>query len=177
MLGRMPERFPRRNVQELTAPVLIALAAAIVLIAVYHMLVVGPRLRQLAGTSAAHDELLGGGAATPATRRLEALETANTGTQAELVTILSRLDALERIARSETPRIGFVRYNAFDDVGSDQSYALALLTKDGDGVVLSSIYSREETRTYGKAVEKFQPAADASREERAAILKARALAT
>jgi hypothetical protein len=176
MLGRMPERFPGRNVQELTVPVLIALAVDIVLIGGYHLLLVGPRLRRLAGTSAAHDELLGGGAA-PGTRRLEGLETANTGIQGELLSILGRLDALERIARTETPRIGFVRYNAFDDVGSDQSYALALLTKEGDGVVLSSIYSREETRTYGKAVEKFQPAADASREERAAILKARAVTT
>jgi hypothetical protein len=173
----MPERFPGRNVQELTVPVLIAVAVALVLIGGYHVLLVGPRLRRLSGTSAAHDELLGGGGATPATRRLEGLEAANTASQTELASVLLRLDALERIARSETPRIGFVRYNAFDDVGSDQSYALALLTKDGDGVVLSSIYSREETRTYGKAVEKFQPAADASREERAAILKARAVTT
>ncbi len=161
--------------QELTAPVLIAVAVALVGIGGYHALLVGPRLRRMATVTAAHDELLGGGAASPATRRLEALETTNTATQTELASILGRLDALEKIARSETPRIGFVRYNAFDDVGSDQSYALALLTKEGDGVVLTSIYSREETRTYGKAVEKFQPAVDASREERAAILKARAV--
>jgi len=173
----MHGRFQRRNVQELTLAVPVALAGALVLIAVYHAAVVGPRLRRLTRSSATHDELLGGGAASPATRRLETLETANAATQTELTSIGGRLEALERVARSETPRIGFVRYNAFDDVGSDQSYALALLTKDGDGVVLSSIYSREETRTYGKAVEKFQPAADASREERAAILKARAVTT
>ena len=94
-----------------------------------------PRLGRLAGSSAAHDELLGGGAATPATRRLEAVETANSALQADLTALAARIDALERIARSETPRIGFVRYNAFDDVGSDLSYALALLTKEGDGVV------------------------------------------
>ena len=157
--------------------VMLALAGALILIAVYHLAVVAPRLARLAQTSAAHDELLGGGAASPATRRIEALETANTANQGDLAALTARIDALERIARSETPRIGFVRYNAFDDVGSDLSYALALLTKEGDGVVLTSIYSREETRTYGKAVEKFQPAVDASREERAAILKARAAAT
>jgi hypothetical protein len=164
-------------VQELTAPALIAVAVALVLVGGYHALVVGPRLRRIMETAAAHDELLGSGAATPATRRLEGLEAAHAATQTALVSILARLDALEKITRSETPRIGFVRYNAFDDVGSDQSYALALLTKEGDGVVLTSIYSREETRTYGKAVEKFQPAVDASREERAAILKARAATT
>jgi hypothetical protein len=73
------------------------------------------------------------------------------------------------------PRVGFVRYNSFDDVGSDLSYALALLNRDGDGVVLSSIYSREETRTYGKAVAGFKPATEPSDEELAAIAKARAV--
>ena len=82
--------------------------------------------------------------------------------------------ALQKVAQSETPRVGFLRYNAFEDVGSDQSYALALLTRDGDGVVLSSIYSREETRTYGKAVLKFQTSQEASAEERAAIAQAKA---
>jgi hypothetical protein len=91
--------------------------------------------------------------------------------------LTTRIEALEKVAKSETPRIGFVRYNAFDDVGSDQSYALALVSKDGDGVVLSSIYSREETRTYGKGVVKFQTAQEASAEELAAIAKARAAAS
>jgi len=84
---------------------------------------------------------------------------------------------LERVARSEIPRLGFVRYNAFSDVGSDLSYALALLNRDGDGVVLSSIWSREETRTYGKAVAGFRPAQDPSEEELAAITRARTAAT
>ena len=70
-----------------------------------------------------------------------------------------------------------MRYNAFSDVGSDLSYALALLNRDGDGVVLSSIWSREETRTYGKAVAGFRPAQDPSEEELAAITRARTAAT
>jgi hypothetical protein len=161
----------------LTVAVPIALAIALIAIGLYHALVVAPRLGRLAATQAAHDELLGGGAATPGIRRLEAVETSQAALRGELTTLAARVDALELIARTETPRIGFVRYNAFDDVGSDLSYALALLTKEGDGVVLTSIYSREETRTYGKAVEKFQPAVDASREERAAIMKARSAAS
>jgi hypothetical protein len=153
------------------------LAGALVVTVGYHLLVVVPRLRALAAIVATHDGLLGGGGADPATRRLDVLESGAQAARAEAATFLTRIEALEVIARNETPRVGFVRYNAFDDVGSDLSYALALLTKDGDGVVLSSIYSREETRTYGKAVEKFQAAQDASREERAAILKAKAAAT
>jgi len=96
----MHGRFQRRNVQELTLAVPVALAGALVLIAVYHAAVVGPRLRRLTRSSATHDELLGGGAASPATRRLETLETANAATQTELTSIGGRLEALERVARS-----------------------------------------------------------------------------
>ena len=113
-----------------------------------------------------HDGLLGGGGAEPATRRVSNLETAAATAERERAGLTTRLEALEKVAQSETPRIGFLRYNAFDDVGSDQSYALALLTRDGDGVVLSSIYSREETRTYGKAVTEVPNAARSLGEER-----------
>ena len=163
--------------QDLTTAVLAALGGTLVIVGGYHLLIALPRMRALARNVATHDELLGGGAATPATQRVAGLEAAAVTARADAAAVVVRLDVLEVVARSETPRIGFIRFNAFDDVGSDQSYALALLTKEGDGVVLTSIYSREETRTYGKAVEKFQAAQDASREERAAILQAKAAAT
>jgi hypothetical protein len=133
-------------------------------------------LRSATTTLATHDGLLGGGNAAPATRRVDVLEASVAATGREVDELKARIVALEKIA-SETPRVGFLRYNAFDDVGSDQSYALALLSKDGDGVVLSSIYSREETRTYGKGVAKFQTSQEASAEELAAIAKARAAAS
>jgi hypothetical protein len=53
------------------------------------------------------------------------------------------------------------------------SFTLALLNEEGDGVVVTSIYSREETRTYGKAVRKFVPQQGASKEEQSAIAMAR----
>ena len=69
--------------------------------------------------------------------------------------------------------MGFVRYDAFDDTGSELSYAVALLNREGDGAVFSSIYSRTDTRTYGKVVTGYQPAVNASEEELLAILRAR----
>jgi hypothetical protein len=54
------------------------------------------------------------------------------------------------------------------------SYATALLNREGDGVVLTSIYSRTDTRTYGKAVTKFVPVGTASEEELQAIQRAKA---
>jgi hypothetical protein len=66
-----------------------------------------------------------------------------------------------------------VRYDAFDDTGSELSYALALLNREGDGVVLTSIYSRADSRTFGKAVDRYAPRTNASAEELTAIAQAR----
>jgi len=162
--------------QNILAAVLTGLASALVVVGGYQLLIAGPRFAKLRAIVDQHDQLLGGGAAR-ATDRLSALERESAEIVAARTDEMRRVDALENTARLELPRVGFVRFNAFDDVGSDLSYALALLNRDGDGVVLSSIYSREETRTYGKAVTAFKPAQDPSGEELAAIEKARAAAT
>jgi hypothetical protein len=155
--------------------VLSGLASALVVVSGYHLLIVGPRLAKLRAILMTHDGLLGGG--TPgAVDRLSELERQSREIVAARDAELQRVEVLEKIARVEVPRVGFVRFNAFSDVGSDLSYALALLNRDGDGVVLSSIYSREDTRTYGKSVTAFKPAQDPSSEELAAIEKARAAA-
>jgi len=158
----------------LITAVLAGLVSAFVVTTGYHLLVAAPRLRKLATVIDTHDGLLGGGASR-ATDRLAALERDSIAVASAHEAAALRIVALEKVAHSEVPRVGFVRYNSFDDVGSDLSYALALLNRDGDGVVLSSIYSREETRTYGKAVAGFKPATEPSDEELAAIAKARAV--
>ncbi len=78
---------------------------------------------------------------------------------------------------TDLSRVGFVRYDAFADNGSGLSYALALLNRQGDGVVLNSIYSREDARTFGKPVEAFKPKVRASPEELEAIERARLAAS
>jgi len=162
-------------VQNLSSAVLVALGGALVVFGGYHTLVVAPRLRRLAQALDAHDTLLSGGAGK-ATNRIVALETSVGDLARRAAELDQRLSALEKSLAEKLPHIGFVRYNAFENTGSDLSYALALLTKSGDGVVISSIWSREETRTFGKAVAGFSSAQDASSEERAAIAKARASA-
>ncbi|MEN6314016.1 MAG: DUF4446 family protein [Clostridiaceae bacterium] len=49
-------------------------------------------------------------------------------------------------------KVGVVRYNAFDNVGSDLSFSIALLNDNDDGLVLSSLYSRESSSTYAKPI-------------------------
>ncbi len=45
-----------------------------------------------------------------------------------------------------------VRYNAFDNVGSDLSFSIALLDNNDDGFVVSGIYSRDSSSCYSKPV-------------------------
>lgn len=143
-----------------------------VAIAVYHFTWVRPALARTQLLTEAHDSLLSGGTAGAADRLAE-LATAQVSVRTLLDALTARVQGLEGLAGTDISRIGFVRYNALDDTGSDLSYALALLNREGDGVVLSSIYSRTDTRTFGKAVSRFKPAATASDEELQAIDRAR----
>jgi hypothetical protein len=49
---------------------------------------------------------------------------------------------------------GLIRFNAFDNMGSDLSFSLGLLDRRGDGVVLTGLYGRDETRLYAKPIRK-----------------------
>jgi hypothetical protein len=65
--------------------------------------------------------------------------------------------------------IGVVRYDAFEQMSGARSFSLALLNAAGDGVVLTSINGRTETRTYAKAVQQGQAAEALSPEEYRAV--------
>jgi len=84
---------------------------------------------------------------------------------------------IERIKREDLKhlqRVGLVRFNPFDDTGGNQSFALALLDDRGNGVVISSLHSRESTRIYGKPVKNFSECGfEFSTEEKQAIENAK----
>jgi Protein of unknown function (DUF4446) len=61
-------------------------------------------------------------------------------------------DVLAERTKRSVQHIGLVRYNPFDDTGSDQSFAIALLDDRRDGVVLSSLHGRANTRIFAKPV-------------------------
>lgn len=68
--------------------------------------------------------------------------------------------------------MGMVRYNTFEDVGGDLSYAIALLDEDKNGVVLNSLYYRQGCYTYGKPIIAGESKYQLSPEEQEAIDKA-----
>jgi len=76
---------------------------------------------------------------------------------------------LELRSRGSLQHIGLVRFNPFDDTGSDQSFAIALLDERHDGIVLSSLHGRTNTRLFAKPVEHGSSRHTLSEEEARAI--------
>ncbi|MBN1886220.1 MAG: DUF4446 family protein [Candidatus Krumholzibacteriota bacterium] len=64
---------------------------------------------------------------------------------------------------------GLVKYNAFEDVGGNQSYSLCLLTGERNGVILTNLVGRNATRGYALDVSGGTPSRDLSDEERTAL--------
>jgi uncharacterized protein YlxW (UPF0749 family) len=73
---------------------------------------------------------------------------------------------------SAVQRIGLVRYDAFEDMGGHLSFSAALLDAEGDGIVITSINGRQDTRCYAKPVEAWTSRHNLSEEEEAAIQQA-----
>jgi hypothetical protein len=65
--------------------------------------------------------------------------------------------------------VSVVRYDAFGDMGGRLSFSAAMLDDGGDGLVLTSIHGRTESRTYIKGVKSGQSEASMSPEELQAI--------
>ncbi|MFA5881984.1 MAG: DUF4446 family protein [Eubacteriales bacterium] len=91
---------------------------------------------------------------------------------AKTVEVERAYKAVRKMAESSIQNVGIVRFNAFNDIGSDLSFAVALLDHYGDGVVINSIFGRSETRTYAKPVNKGVSSYNLSTEEEEAIRKA-----
>jgi hypothetical protein len=77
-----------------------------------------------------------------------------------------------RTAGAALSHLGLVRFDAFDDTGGGQSFALALLDEDGDGLILTSLHSRQSTRLYVKGVRRGVPDSPVSGEEVRAMQQA-----
>lgn len=92
--------------------------------------------------------------------------------RAELEQYLKRAEA--RLA-SSVRGISTVRFNPFkgDGSGGNQSFATALVTEQGDGVVLSTLYSRDRVSMFGKPVEKGASGFELTEEEKQALSLAR----
>ena len=68
--------------------------------------------------------------------------------------------------------ISIIRFKAFEDVGSDLSFAVAMLDNNKDGVIITSIYGRNESTTYAKPIDKGISRYELSAEENTVLKNA-----
>jgi hypothetical protein len=80
---------------------------------------------------------------------------------------------LAEAARGHIQKVGVVRYNAFNDTGGDQSFAIAMLDSQGSGALFNGVFHRTECRVYAKPVRDWGSPYSLSDEEEEAIRKAR----
>ena len=98
-------------------------------------------------------------------KKVQALEAALEQTTKELG------DFKQEMRRAIT-KIGIKRFNPFKEIGGDQSFSVALLDEEHNGVIITSYYGRELNRVYAKAVRKGASEHELSEEEKEAISQA-----
>ncbi len=114
------------------------------------------------------------GAATRDLRSiLEHIQSENRLTLKQVEQVRQALEAHRQEALGYLQKVGFLRYNPFGDTGGDQSFCLSLLDGHDNGIVISSLHSRDQTRIYAKKIDSGQSKDyTLSKEERAVIKKA-----
>jgi hypothetical protein len=112
----------------------------------------------------------------PIDKRLEILVDAQAKAIQRLEGAVRQLALGERrlgeLAEASVRRVAVVRFDAFEDMGGRLSFAAALLDGNGDGVVITSINGRQDSRCYAKRVTNGTSAHNLSDEERQAIEQA-----
>lgn len=115
------------------------------------------------------------------------LSLANEADQGTILQLLSQLNGYEaRFAQVEDyvtrvgavlPHIiqgyGVVRYDAFENIRGEQSFSLALIDERGNGVMISALHARSDTRIYAKQLAEWRSEHSLSAEEQQALGQAR----
>jgi len=83
-----------------------------------------------------------------------------------------KVSSLEKSGSFNFRKAGLVKFNPFSDLGGDQSFCLALLTGNDEGLVITSLHGRGTTRVYTKLLTYNSKEKRFSKEELRAIKKA-----
>ena len=78
---------------------------------------------------------------------------------------LKECERLEIKLKDCIQKVAIMRYKAFENVGSDLSFSIAMLDDNNDGIILTGIYGRQESTTYAKPIDKGISRYDLSEEE------------
>ena len=148
---RLPEDRPI-DLNALVAPYVGAIVIGLLIAVVVLFLIVLVQARRQARIRRRFEGMTRGAEG----RSLEAILDAHLDKVLAVARQLDELEARTAIVEGEgrraIQRVGLVRYNPFEETGGNQSFALALTDRRGDGFVVSSLHARTGTRLYAKAI-------------------------
>ena len=87
-------------------------------------------------------------------------------TQAELAELQAKHAKLQAQVQGCLQNVKLIRYDAFDAMGGEMSYSLLLTDAKKDGILLTSIYGREESRSYVKDIKEGKSSYPLAEEEK-----------
>jgi len=96
----------------------------------------------------------------------------NDSLEKEIQEAFLKIDNLQNLCETTIRKIGIVRFNPFNDMGGNQSFAIAMLDNKDNGFLISSLFTKEGNRVYAKTVKKGKSEHVLSNEEVEAIAKA-----
>jgi len=88
---------------------------------------------------------------------------------------IDKFNLLEDKLENSLQNLEVIRFNPFKDngVGGDQSFVATFVNKKGNGVVISSLYARDNVRVFAKPIKDWQSKYELSEEEISALEKTR----
>lgn len=144
-----------------TSIILIYILLAVVIIILLWILFLEIRLKRLfSGTNARNlEEMI-----VMVGKKINKTEESQIKINEHLIEIDNRLG--KSIRSIET-----IRFNPFMDAGSNQSFAIAFMNDEGDGVVMSSLYARDRMSIFAKPITKGKSVFELSTEEKDVLKK------
>jgi len=85
------------------------------------------------------------------------------------------IKTLYKREQKDFQRVGLIKYDAYQQMGGNLSFALALLNEDNDGFVINSVHSTEGCYMYIKDIKSGACEIELGKEERAALEEAMAI--
>lgn len=147
----------------MSTTILFYVISIIVLIILSWVLIIEIRLKRIfAGIKAKNLEE----ALVIAGKKLKELEETQVKIDKHLTIIDERLN--KSIRSIET-----LRFNPFVEAGGNQSFAIAFLNDEGDGVILSSLYARDRMSVFAKPISKGKSVFELTEEEKNVLIKAK----
>ncbi|MBD3208263.1 MAG: DUF4446 family protein [Candidatus Nealsonbacteria bacterium] len=95
------------------------------------------------------------------------------GLEQKIQKISREVESLTKKQELAVQKVEIIRYNPFQESGGDQSFSLALLDKNNNGVVVTSLYGRDANRIFAKPVKEGRSTYSLSKEENKVLERAK----